>query len=148
MKRSARLLPVLKIADLDVKKAARAVTFMQSRLIQEQEKLSQLAAYQKEYHENLIRDGRTGISPARIQMVSRFSDNLDHAMGQQERQIEVVSRELEQVRAHWRMRELRFRQLEKMLQRISAEERSAQQRQEQRNHDEYARRSAGRGAWK
>lgn len=147
MKRSTRLLPVLKIADLDVKKAARSVTFMKGRLIQEQEKLGQLAAYQKEYHENLIRDGRAGISPARIQMVSRFSGNLDQAMNQQRQQIKLVSLQLEEVRTHWRKCELRFRQLEKMLQRISMEEQAARQRQEQRNHDEYARRSAGRAGW-
>ncbi len=148
MKRSARLVPVLKIADLDVKKAARAVSFMQNRLVQEQAKLQQLAHYQREYHEALIRDGRQGVSPARIQMVSRFSSNLDNAMVQQERQIAAVAEQLDKVRAHWHQKEIRFRQLEKMMQRIRLEEQTVRQRQEQRNHDDYARRSGKNSGWR
>jgi len=147
VKRSARLVPVLKIADLDVKKAARAVSFMQNRLVQEQGKLQQLALYQREYHEALIRDGRTGISPSRMQMISRFSSNLDNAMAQQERQIAAVADQLQQVRAHWHQKEIRFRQLEKMMQRIRVEEQAVRQRQEQRNHDDYARRSGKNSGW-
>lgn len=146
MKRSARLQPVLKVADLEVKKAARAVAWMQQRVTQEEQKLQQLQLYQEEYHSNLVHDGQRGISAARLQMVSRFSSNIDQAMVQQGQQIAAVKQQYQQVREQWNARDLRHRQLEKMLERIHKQEEAQQHRQEQRNHDEYARRS-GRKAW-
>lgn len=140
MDRTQRLQPVLRLADREVQKAARALAFMQQRLQQEQEKLRQLQQYQKEYHELVVRDGSAGISSARLQMISRFSSNLDHAMTRQEQQIAIVQGQLDQVREHWRGKDLRFRQLEKMMERIREQDNARRARQEQRNHDEYARR--------
>ncbi len=140
MKRSTRLAPVLKVADLEAKKAARAVAFMHQRLEAEQQKLQQLQQYQREYHNKMVQDGRTGISVSRLQMVSRFSSSIEQAMVQQGQQIETVRQQYEDVRSQWRERDLRHRQLEKMLERIRRVETGQQQRQEQRNHDEYARR--------
>jgi flagellar FliJ protein len=142
MDRTKRLQPVLRLADREVQKAARALALMQQRLQQEQGKLSQLQHYQQEYHELIVRDGSAGITPARLHMISRFSSNLDHAMTQQGQQIALVQSQLDQVREHWRSKDLRYRQLEKMLERIRAEENARVARQEQRNHDEYARRQA------
>lgn len=142
MNRTQRLQPVLRLADREVQKAARALAFMQQRLQQEQDKLRQLHHYQQEYHELVIRDGSAGISSARLQMISSFSGNLDNAMTQQEQQIALVQGQLDQVREHWRSKDLRYRQLEKMMDRIRAQEDVRRARQEQRTHDEYARRQA------
>lgn len=142
MDRTRRLQPVLRLADREVQKAARALAFMQQRLQQEQEKLRQLHHYQQEYHELIVRDGSAGISSERLQMISRFSGNLDHAMTQQEQQIAIVQGQLDQVRQHWRSKDLRYRQLEKMMERIREQENARRVRQEQRTHDEYARRQA------
>lgn len=142
MDRTRRLQPVLRLADREVQKAARALAFMQQRLQQEQGKLRQLHDYQQEYHALIVRDGSTGISSARLQMISRFSGNLDHAMTQQEQQIAIVQGQLDQVREHWRSKDLRYRQLEKMMDRIREQEKARRVRQEQRTHDEYARRQA------
>lgn len=142
MNRTQRLQPVLRLADREVQKAARALAFMQQRLQQEQDKLRQLHHYQQEYHELVIRDGSAGISSARLQMISSFSGNLDNAMTQQEQQIALVQGQLDQVREHWRSKDLRYRQLEKMMDRIRVEEDARRARQEQRTHDEYARRQA------
>lgn len=142
MNREKRLQPVLRLADRDVQKAARALAFMQQRLRQEEEKLGQLHHYQQEYHELIRRDGSAGITSARLQMISRFSSNLDHAMTQQQQQIAQVQQQLDQVRAHWQSKDMRYRQLEKMMERIRVQENARRDRQEQRNHDEYARRQA------
>lgn len=142
MNRTQRLQPVLRLADREVQKAARAMAFMQQRFQQEQEKLRQLHHYQQEYHELIVRDGSGGISSARLQMISRFSSNLDHAMTQQEQQIAQVQGQLDQVREHWRGKEMRYRQLEKMMERIREQDNARRARQEQRTHDEYARRQA------
>ncbi|MGM0633468.1 MAG: flagellar export protein FliJ [Pseudomonadota bacterium] len=142
MNRVQRLQPVLRLADREVQKAARALATMQQRLQQEQDKLAQLQGYQQEYHEMLLRDGRGGVSAARLQLISRFSSNLDHAMEQQQRQIAVVRGQLDQVREHWREKDTRHRQLEKMMQRIDRQEEADRARIEQRNHDEFARRQA------
>lgn len=142
MDRTQRLQPVLRLADREVQKAARALAFMQQRLQQEEEKLRQLHRYQQEYHELVVRDGSAGISSARLHMISRFSSNLDQAMTQQEQQIALVQGQLEQVREHWRSKDMRYRQLEKMMDRIRDQEDALRARQEQRTHDEYARRQA------
>lgn len=142
MDRMQRLQPVLRLADREVQTAARALALMQQRLQQEQEKLRQLFDYQQEYHQLMVRDGRSGISSSRLQMISRFSSNLDHAMTQQKQQIAIVQGQLDQVREHWRGKDMRYRQLHKMMERIGAQENARRARQEQRTHDEYARRQA------
>lgn len=147
MKRAGRLKPVLQIADLETKKAARALAGAQQRLGREQQTLDQLLDYQKESQQNLLRDGREGISVQRLRLASGFSSSLDTAIERQTRQVEMVSRELEKLRDQWRQRDMRLRQLEKMVERIGSAERREQERQEQRNHDEYARYSSSRGGW-
>ena len=142
MKRTERLKPVLRLADREAQKAARALAWMQQRVQQEKQKLRQLEDYQQEYHQMVLRDGSAGISSSRLQLLSRFSSNLDHAMQQQQNQIAVVEGQLEQVRQHWQEKDRRHRQLGKMMERIAAQENLRRARQEQRNHDEYARRLA------
>jgi len=140
MDRVRRLQPVLRVADRELQKAARALAFMQQRLQREQERLAKLQRYQQEYHETLLRDGSTGISSARMQLISQFSSNLDAAMTSQQQQIAIVRGQLDQVREHWRGKDIRYRQLEKMVDRIARQEDQRRAREEQRNHDEYARR--------
>lgn len=147
MKRVARLKPVVQVADLEAKKAARALARAQQRLGREQQTLQQLLDYQRESQQNLLRDGREGISVQRLRLASGFSASLDTAIERQTHQVDMVNRELEKLRAQWQQRDMRLRQLEKMVERIDSAERREQERQEQRNHDEYARYSSGRGGW-
>lgn len=142
MKRTERLQPVLRIAEMEVQKAVRALAFLQQRLQQEQGKLAQLQQYQREYHQLLLTDGRAGVSAARLQMISRFSSNLDHAIVQQQQQIGEVATQLDKVREHWRGKEMRHRQLQKMMESIGQQELRQRARQEQRTHDEYASRQS------
>ncbi len=147
MKRSVRLQPVLKIAELEAEKGARALGFIQRKLDSENDKLNQLQQYQLECRQNLLDAGRAGISGQQLSIFNHFAQKVDVAIAQQQQQIATVSAQLEQIRSYWQSLDRRHRSLEKMIEKIRGEEQRMQSRQEQRNHDEYARRSGAKGPW-
>lgn len=147
MKRSKRLQPVLKLAELEVEKGVRALGFMQQKLDSEVARLSQLQLYQLECRENMQSAGKGGISAQELTIFNHFTQKVDVAIEQQQEQITLVTEQLEQIRGYWQSLDKRHRSLQKMIEKIQAEESRLQSRQEQRNHDEYARRSRAKGPW-
>jgi flagellar protein FliJ len=147
VKRSGRLLPVLQLAEIEAEKAARALSFIKQKLDAETLKLEQLEQYQIECRNDLLSAGREGITAQQLMIFNRFTQKVDTAILQQRETIQGVARQMEQARTFWLQKDSRFRSLGKMIEKIKSEEAHLQMRQEQRNHDEYARRSRGRGPW-
>ena len=147
MRRSKRLQPVLRIAELDVDKAAKALMYMQQKLSAESGKLQQLQQYLLECRSNMVSSGKQGMSAQQLMIFTQFTQKVDVAILQQQEQIALVTQQVTQVKAYWQQQDIRYRSLEKMVEKIETEEKAAQGRQEQKNHDEYARRSGARGPW-
>jgi len=136
MKRSQRLQVVVDLSLRKAQEGARALAFVQQRLQAEQQKLGQLEAYLVEYREGLLTQGRQGVSAQQFRIYNNFSGNVEKAIVQQGAQVATVSRQLEQVRSHWLTLDARHKGLEKLFEKLRAEERAAQDRLEQKAQDE------------
>jgi flagellar protein FliJ len=139
--------PVIRLAELDVDKAGRALAQMQQRLALEQGKIVQLEEYQQEYRLKLQTAGQAGISVDRLRLFDGFHQQLDRAIEQQKQVIVKVQQDQEALKALWQQKDMRFRSLQKMLERLKKDTSVLQSRIEQRNHDEYALRRPGKNTW-
>ena len=139
--------PVIRLAELDVDKAGRALAQIQQRLLLEQGKIVQLEDYQQEYRLKLQAAGEAGMSVDRLRLFDGFHQQLDLAIEQQKQVILKVQQDQEALKELWQQKDIRFKSLQKMLERIQQDATVLQSRIEQRNHDEYARRRPGKSNW-
>ncbi|MDX1490432.1 MAG: flagellar export protein FliJ [Pseudohongiellaceae bacterium] len=146
MKRSKRMAVVVDLAKHKVQEAAKAVAYVQNQLRQEEGQLVQLHEFLDEYRANSREQGSKGISVQQFRIYNDFAENVEQAIVQQKQQIGVVEGQLEQVRQHWRHLDARFKGLEKLLDKIIAEEEAEAERQLQKEQDEFASRS-NRRVW-
>ncbi|MDT8428968.1 MAG: flagellar export protein FliJ [Pseudomonadales bacterium] len=136
MRRSQRLQPILKIAALEADKAARAMAYMEQKLTAETDKQNLLHQHLQEYRQQLQDDGRAGINAQSLRMNQQFLANIEQAIKQQKRQIELVGQQLQQVRQIWQQRDIRRQSLEKMIEKLHRQEKQLQERMEQKAQDE------------
>ncbi|MDO8909141.1 MAG: flagellar export protein FliJ [Pseudohongiella sp.] len=147
MNRVKRMQPVLRLAELEVDKAGRHLAMIQHKVEAEQAKLVQLQEYQQEYRERLQTAGQAGMTVDRLRLFDGFHQQLDRAIDQQARLIAQLQIEQIAVRETWQQKDIRFKSLQKMLERLQKESTVQQNRNEQRNHDEYARRRSSDNGW-
>jgi len=136
MKRSQRIQVVVDLALRKAQEGARALAFVQQRLLAEQEKLGQLESYLLEYREGLLVQGRKGVSVQQFRIYNDFRGNVEKAIVQQSAQVATVNRQVEQVRRHWLTLDAKHKGLEKLLDKLRGEERAEQDRLEQKAQDE------------
>lgn len=147
MNRVKRMQPVLRLAELEVDKAGRQLAMIQQRIEKEQAKVVQLRDYQQEYRTRLQTAGQSGISVDRLRLFDGFHQQLERAIGQQQELVAQLQLEQENLRVVWQQKDIRFKSLQKMLERLQRDAAVQQGRSEQRNHDEYARRRSGNKGW-
>jgi len=147
LNRLKRMQPVIRLAELDVDKAGRALAQIQQRLVLEQGKIEQLEDYQQEYRLKLQTSGQAGMSVDRLRLFDGFHQQLDRAIEQQKQVILKVQQDQEALKALWQQKDIRFKSLQKMLERLQKDSSVLQSRIEQRNHDEYASRRPGKNNW-
>lgn len=139
--------PVLRLAELEADKAGRQLALAQQKIESEQLKIQQLLEYQQEYRVRLQNAGQAGMTVDRLRLFDGFHQQLDRAIEQQRQMIIQLQKDQSAIYAHWQQKDIRFKSLQKMLERIERESRVQQSRNEQRNHDEYARRRSGNNGW-
>ncbi|TFH73345.1 flagellar export protein FliJ [Gammaproteobacteria bacterium LSUCC0112] len=147
MNRVKRMQPVLRIAELDVDRAGRQLAQIQQRILIEQGKIVQLQDYQQEYRVRLQTAGEAGMSVDKLRLFDGFHQQLDRAIEQQQQLILKLQQDQEIIRALWQQKDIRFKSLQKMLERLQKDASVQQARIEQRNHDEYSRRRSGNNGW-
>lgn len=147
MNRVKRMQPVLRLAELEVDKAGRQLAMMQHKIESEQAKILQLQDYQQEYRARLQTAGQAGMTVDRLRLFDGFHHQLDRAISQQQLLIQQLQQDQLAVREIWQQKDIRFKSLQKMVERLERESSVQQNRNEQRNHDEYARRRSGNNGW-
>lgn len=147
MNRVKRMQPVLRLAELEADKAGRQLAMMQHKIESEQAKIAQLQDYQQEYRARMQSAGQAGMTVDRLRLFDGFHQQLDRAIAQQQNLIEQLQQDQIAVREYWQQKDIRFKSLQKMLERLELEARVQQNRNEQRNHDEFARRRSGNNGW-
>ncbi len=147
MNRVKRMLPVLRLAELEANKAGQALAMIQQRIQVEDNKLSQLQSYQQDYRQQMQVSGQAGMTVERLRLFDGFHQQLDRAINHQRDLIVHMQKDQERVRDHWRQLDIRHKSLEKMIERLQREADVQQARNEQRNHDEFARRRPEGSNW-
>src|SRR5690554_5387298 len=140
MSRIRRMQPILRLASLQLEQAGTALLRAQQQVQLEIQRLSQLEGYQLEYRRDLQRAGERGIAIGELRLYDSFQQQLDQAIQHQRQVIEHATQQLQRTRQAWQHRDMRHKSLQKMLERLQKEADLLQSRNEQRNHDEYARR--------
>lgn len=144
MNRVKRMQPVLRIAEIEVDRAGQQVAVAAKQLQAEQQKLEQLSSYQQEYGQRMIAAGQVGITADQLRMYDRFREQVENAVTHQKSRIAQCETVLENCKKHWQEKDIRHKSLEKLLTRLKRDAAVAVQKSEQKNHDEFARRSAKR----
>lgn len=138
---------MLRLAELEADKAGQALATLQQRIQSEDNKLSQLQSYQQDYRQQMQASGQAGMTVERLRLFDGFHRQLDRAIQHQRELIVHMKKDQERVRDHWRKLDIRHKSLEKMIERLQREADVQQVRNEQRNHDEYARRRPQGSGW-
>lgn len=139
--------PVLRLAELEADKAGRALALLQQQVQAEQNKLAQLQSYQLDYRRQMQTSGQAGMAVERLRLFDGFHRQLDRAISHQRELISQMQIDQERVRDHWRKLDIRHKSLEKMTERLKRDADIQQARNEQRNHDEFARRRPRGSGW-
>jgi flagellar FliJ protein len=144
MKRSKRMKVVVDLAKNKVNEAAKALAYVQNQLRSDQDQLVQLNQFLEEYRISSRTEGAKGISVQQFQIYNDFAENVELAIVQQEQQVRVVQGQIDQLRQYWQQMDARHKGLEKLLNNIRKEEGAADDRQAQKEQDEFASRSRRR----
>jgi len=145
--RVKRMQPVIRLAELEADKAGQALAMLQQRIQAEDNKLSQLQSYQQDYRQQMQVSGKAGMTVDRLRLFDGFHQQLDRAINHQLELIRHMQQDQERVRDHWRKLDIRHKSLEKMIERLKRDAEVVQARNEQRNHDEFARRRPEGSGW-
>lgn len=146
MSREKRLQPVLKLAQVKVDEAVRALGYLNGKIAVEQETRGQLKNYESEYLQ-LMRGGEEPGRKMDVQAVMRyqlFIQRLEAAQIQQSEQIKLLEQQKAQVTQHWIKTQARAKAINSVMDAARQEEAVIANRQEQKLFDEFNSQRAAR----
>lgn len=136
MTRSKRMQPVVSVTANREHEAAKRLGECQKRILAAEQRLVELINYRDEYTQQFA--SGTSLGAARLQDYRVFLGRLNQAVDQQRHQVTVVSHECEGLRQRWLTLHVRAQALDKVVERYRGEERSDQDKREQKDSDEHA----------
>jgi flagellar FliJ protein len=140
--RIKRLKFVLAMAEEKEKKDLQTWGQYQQRLVQEQEKLSQLEQYMLEYRTSLTSQQAVSIQGGQIQNTIAFIEQIKEASGHQESQINLVQQQAEGAKRVYLQARAKAEALRKLIEKLSQQLTAVAEKQDQKLMDEFAARSA------
>lgn len=143
-KRSQRLQIVLQMAERKEEEAQQELLQAQARVQREKDKLAQLQQYQGEYMNNLKAQTGRQISAMQYQAMTQFINRLSVAIGEQRRQVQMVTMALERVQEKWRQLYQKRKKMGEFIERCRMDEAREQDKREQRMLDEASQQMAAR----
>ena len=138
--KSKRMQTILKLAQHEEKAAIEALGESSRNVEANIRQLEELKRYRAEYREQLLQQGESGFSAAKMQQFQQFLYKLDEVIVQQKEQIVVSEQVREQRREAWLDRRTRTNALDKVTQRYQVSEAQEEQRRDQKESDEMAQR--------
>lgn len=145
MSKSERLKPVERISASREEDAARALGNSNQAVQTQEQRLVELEQYRNEYYRYVQERGAAGLSAGKLQELQRFLNNLNLAIEQQKRVVELARRDREQMKASWQQARGKHRALNKVIERYREDERRAAGKREQKENDEHAQNRHGKG---
>ena len=140
--RIKRLKFVLAMEEEKEKKDLQTWGQYQQRLVQEQEKLSQLEQYMMEYRTSLTSQQTVSIQGGQIQNTIAFIEQIKEASGHQESQINLVQQQAEGAKRVYLQARAKAEALRKLIEKLSQQLTAVEEKQDQKLMDEFAARSA------
>ena len=114
----------------------------QQRLVQEQEKLTQLEQYMAEYRSSLTTQQAVAISGGQIQNTIAFIEQIKNASGHQQNQINLVQQQTDGAQRVYLQARSKAQALRKLIDKLNSQLSAIAEKQEQKLMDEFAARSA------
>ncbi len=138
MNRVKRLEPVQRIADDNERRCAEKFALAERRVAQCEAKLAELEQYRTDYAKGFVARAQSGLDAAGLRDYQAFLARLAEAARQQAAILEKSRADRDTERARWQDAAKRAKAMGHVVAGWQAEERSAAQRQEQRDTDERA----------
>ena len=134
IKRINRIKKIVELAELEMDQAAKIMAFMRDKLAQDQQQLTSLQEYQKEYVKKPAQSGK--LNPIQLQTHYAFSDKLVHALVEQNNQVDESAKMVEMAVDSWQEKRIRVKALQALVDRMKKQENTRLNKQEQRFLDE------------
>lgn len=136
MKRSERLKVVEQIARQHEEKAAQALRMAEQKAEFEQHQLEQLIEYQSNYQQTQKKAGSQGIGVQQYLVYQHFLDQVEVMINNQERVLQQVQVQYQQLMQHWQTLYLRRKSLAQLAEKVSLTEFAEEERIAQKAIDE------------
>lgn len=140
--RVKRLKFVLTMAEEKEQKNLQTWGQYQQRLLQEQEKLTQLEQYMTEYRSSLTTQQSVAIRGGQIQNTIAFIEQIKNASGHQQNQINLVQQQSEGAQRVYLQARSKAEALRKLIEKLNSQLSAIEEKQDQKLMDEFAARSA------
>ena len=142
--KSRRLKPVANATETKLNQAVRALGSVQSELHLQLARLQELKSYQSEYQQRFKDHSGGGTNLTQIMNYRTFMLNLDRAIAQQNQMVAATEKKLHQQRKVWQQLQSKLKALETVVQKYELAEQKDQDRKEQKEVDDRARRGTKR----
>jgi len=140
LSRSARLAPVVEMAESAERTAVQRLGHFQGQVRVAQSKLEDLERFRLEYQEQWIQRGSLGVSGQWLLGYQQFLGQLDTAVAQQRQSLAWHQNNLDKAREAWQQAFTRVEGLRKLVQRYVDEARQLEDKREQKLLDELSQR--------
>tara|TARA_B110001454_G_scaffold20120_1_gene18923 strand:+ start:16471 stop:16920 length:450 start_codon:yes stop_codon:yes gene_type:complete len=140
--RVKRLQFVLAMAEEKEKTDLKSWGIYQQKLLQEQEKLTQLDQYMAEYRSSLTSQQTVAIRGGQIQNTIAFIEQIKDASGHQQQQINLVEQQAEGAQRVYLASRSKAQALRTLIEKLNSQLAATAEKQDQKLMDEFAARSA------
>jgi flagellar FliJ protein len=140
--RVKRLQFVLAMAEEKEKTDLKNWGIYQQKLLQEQEKLTQLDQYMAEYRSSLTSQQTVAIRGGQIQNTIAFIEQIKDASGHQQQQINLVEQQAEGAQRVYLASRSKAQALRTLIEKLNSQLAATAEKQDQKLMDEFAARSA------
>ncbi|WP_213876031.1 flagellar export protein FliJ [Pseudomonas sp. dw_358] len=138
--RAARLAPVVEMAEKVERAAVQRLGHFQGQVRLAETKLMELERFRSDYQQQWINNGSKGVSGQWLMNYQRFLNQLETAVGQQQKSLAWHENNLKTARSAWQQAYARVEGLRKLVQRYIDEARMLEDKREQRLLDELSQR--------
>jgi flagellar FliJ protein len=144
MTRSQRLAPVQDVVDNAERRLAQSLATHERRVLEAENKLTELTRYRGEYESQLTQRAATGIGVMELRDYQAFLARLTEAMRQQQSVVQRMRADRDAERMRWQDAAKRAKALEHVVTQWQTEERRTADRRDQHDTDERAQRISKR----
>lgn len=136
MKRSKRIAELKKLLDRQAEQEAIKLAELQKKLITDKNKIAQLQDFRGEYINSSVQIGSRFI-PAQLQDREKLVKQLDYAINQQSKHIEMLQKHIEYQRRAWLKLHGKVEAYQRWIEKLIEEENLIETRQDQKKLDEF-----------